>query len=88
MRGSVIEQYPDNWWVWCTCCGMLWAKGTGDDEGLAMCICDDAESVEFPDPEVVRAARAIGGDEAVHAIERQLYLDWRFFGFGRGAPPP
>jgi len=49
---------------WCTHCGVRWLGG---------CLCSSRHLQPFPDQGAARAAFALGGISAVHAIELELY---------------
>lgn len=64
-----VSDHPPEWWVWCGKCGRLWAQKPPACEHRGA-----TWLYQFPDPKVAHAAFLIGGNEAVYAIEAELFM--------------
>lgn len=60
---------PPGYWAWCTACGCFHQENP--------CSCDPRKMRSFPDQEAAKAAYALGGDPALHAMEQALFTRLR-----------
>lgn len=72
-------------WHWCSGCGRRWQPKPARfhihvhdeiiQDSAGLCTCHASQFRPFPEQDATRAAYAVGGLDAVHLIEMQLYLD-------------
>ncbi len=81
--GNILHLIGGTPWHWCAGCGRRWQpkpmRFQVHDEiiqdSAGLCSCHASQFRPFPEQDATRAAYAVGGLEAVHLIEMQLYLE-------------